>query len=458
MAWQLFGALLLLARCSTAENLQSHWPEYPVNPFVIQLDIPGPTDSAGGLIVVDLDGDGRLDYLVTVPNHLAARAHDGRKLWTLKADLCVGGSAESVGLPGHHGPGVQAADTDGDGQVEVLFLTKDGTLHVLAGSTGREQWSAKPPVPQGVQRWEHLVVANFAGSGDRDLLLQATNAQGYRIGRFLAAYRLADLRRGHFVPLWERDDFVACAHNGARLADLNGDGRDEVIGGTVVSAEGKTLLRIPLKGHIDSIFIADVRPDIPGLEIVALEEGGGNRIFLYNHEQLLWAAHFRQQEPQNAAVGEFDLARPGLEIWCRSRYNEHQKPFVFDAQGAKIADYLMDDVAPEGWTVRGVEVIHTIDWTGARKQLAAAKERHTAGDIGIFDPLSGRFLHRFAEQADRLYVADVAGDWREELIVLRGNQLHIYFNEAENPRSERPRLWSQGYYRRSKMTWNYYSP
>ena len=118
----------------------------------------------------------------------------------------------------------------------------------------------------------------------------------------------------------------------------------------------------------------------------------------------------------------------------------------------------MDDVAPEGWTVRGVEVIHKIDWTGDRKQLAAAKERHTSGDIGIFDPLSGQFLHRFEEKADRLYVADVAGDWREELIVLHGNQLHIYFNESENPVSDHPRLWSQDHYRRSKMTWNYYSP
>ncbi len=458
MTLQLLLTLLILASCSTTGNMRSSWPEYSVNPFVIQLDVPGPEDSAGGLIVADLNGDGRMDYLVTVPNYITAHAHDGRKLWTLETNLWIGGSSERIGLPGHHGPGVQAADIDGDKQVEVLFLTQDGTLHVVDGATGREQWTAKPPIPKGTQRWEHLVLANFRGAGDRDLLLQTTNTEGYRMGRFLAAYELDDLRRGHFAPLWERDDFVSCAHNGARLADLNRDGQDEVIGATVVSADGEILLQIPLRGHIDSIFIYDVLPNVPGLEIVALEEGGGNRIFLYNHEQIFWETHFRHQEPQNAAVGEFDLERPGLEIWCRSRYNEHQKPFIFDAQGEKIADYQMDDVAPEGWTARGVEVIHKIDWTGDRKQLAAAKERHTSGDIGIFDPLSGQFLHRFEEKADRLYVADVAGDWREELIVLHGNQLHIYFNESENPVSDHPRLWSQDHYRRSKMTWNYYSP
>jgi len=64
------------------------------------------------------------------------------------------------------------------------------------------------------------MVADFRGTdGDRDILLQATNSQGYRMGRFLAAYAYEDLLKGR-EPLWTRDDFVSCAHNSARLADL----------------------------------------------------------------------------------------------------------------------------------------------------------------------------------------------------------------------------------------------
>jgi hypothetical protein len=277
----------------------------------------------------------------------------------------------------------------------------------------------------------------------------------------VAAYGYEKLRAGKYEPLWERQDFLPCAHNGARIADLDGDGRDEVLGGTILSPEGEVTVRIPLRGHIDSIFVQDVRPDLPGLEVVALEEGGGgngNRVFLYNKNRLIWETHFQHWEPQNAAVGEFDPARPGLEIWCRSRFNEHQKPFVFDAQGQLIANYEMDDVAPDGWTVAGVEVIHTVDWTGGKRQLAAAKERHTEGDVCVFDPVTGAFLHRFTEKADRLYVADVSGDWREELIVLNGNTLHVYHNAEPNPRPDQPRLWSLPHYGRSKMTHNYYSP
>jgi hypothetical protein len=118
----------------------------------------------------------------------------------------------------------------------------------------------------------------------------------------------------------------------------------------------------------------------------------------------------------------------------------------------------MDDVAPAGWTTKGVEVIHTIDWTGQPQQLACAKERHESGDVCIFEPLTGRFIARFEEKADRLYVADVTGDWREEIIVLNGSELHIYQNSAPNPRPNHPRLWAERNYRRLKQCHNYYSP
>ena len=421
-----------------------------------------PDGRIGGLIAADIDGDAQKDFIITEPGSIVAYAYSGQELWTKQVDIQLTGKAEDEGLPGLHAPGVQAADVDGDGTTEVLFLTEDNTINILQGSTGDTEHRITLEPPQGAKRWEHLVVANFRGNGDHDVLLQATNAEDYRLGRYLAAYAVDDLLQDP-QPLWTRDDFHGPAHNGARVADLDGDGKHEVLGGTLIGSDGKLLFKTPMKRnakrpHIDSIYAADVRPDLPGLEVVALEEGGDNRIFLYNSDRLIWKTHFRHQEPQNAAIGDFDPNRPGLEIWCRSRYNEHQKPFVFDAQGQLIADYKMDNVAPPGWTSAGVEVIFTVDWTGEPQQLAAAKERHKSGDIAVFDPLSGEFLHRFPAQAERLYVADVSGDWREELIVINGNELQIYSNQEPNPNPNHSRLWTQDHYRHSKMTWNYYSP
>ncbi|CDN17256.1 hypothetical protein RintRC_6598 [Richelia intracellularis] len=429
-----------------------------IKPQIIELDLPTKDNKVGGLITADVDDDGQKDFIITKPGHIAVYNHSGKKLWVKQIEIQVIGKSEKNGLPGWHAAGVQAADVDGDKQTEVLFLTKDKTLQIVQGKNGNIKKSITLDSPSGTERWEHLVVANFRGKGDQDLLLQTTNVKGYRVGRYLAAYAINDLLKfKNPQPLWTRDDFLANAHNGARVADLNGDGKDEVLGGTVIAPNGKVLIKIPLKGHIDSLFVADVRPDIPGLEVIVLEEGA-NRVFLYNSDRLIWTTNYKNQEPQNAAVGDFYPNRPGLEIWNRSRYQNHQKPFVFDAQGKLIANYEMDHVAPQGWTNRGVEVIFTIDWTGGNQQLAAAKERHKSGDVGIFNPINGQFLYRFQEKADRLYVADISGDWREELIVLSGNQLRIYSNPKPNKSSDHPRLWSQSHYRRSKMTWNYYSP
>ena len=58
----------------------------------IQLEIPPPEDSAGGIIVADVNNDGRPDFLVTVPGHLAVYDNGGQKLWIEKTDLVVGGT------------------------------------------------------------------------------------------------------------------------------------------------------------------------------------------------------------------------------------------------------------------------------------------------------------------------------------------------------------------------------
>jgi hypothetical protein len=50
----------------------------PPKPVVIKLDMPPPQESEGGLIVADVDNDGAMDYLVTVPGHLVVYATTGR--------------------------------------------------------------------------------------------------------------------------------------------------------------------------------------------------------------------------------------------------------------------------------------------------------------------------------------------------------------------------------------------
>lgn len=427
---------------------------------VIHLNLERPADSpesAGGILVADVNNDGRMDFLVTVPGLIVVMSNNGNELWRKSIDLVVGGQSESQGLPGHHGPGLAVGDVTGNGRAEVVFLTRDRTLHIVDGATGQSRAAAHPSVPEETERWEQVMIATFGDEKDRDILLQATNQRGYRMGRYLAAYSVNGLVGGE-APLWTTDQFVSCAHNGARLADLNGDGKDEILGATIYSHDGRLLVEAaPFRGHIDSVFVADVRPELPGLEVVLLEEGS-DHVQVLGLGGLVWRNHFNHEEPQNAVVGRFHPESDEIFIWCRSRHNQHQKPFVFNSRGEVIFHYEMSDVASEGWTASGVEVIHRIDWTGHPQQLACAKERHRSGNVCLFETLTGRFVAQFKAAADRLYVADVFGDWREEIIILQGDELHIIENLAPNPHPEKTRLWDDRNYRRLKQYHNYYSP
>ena len=195
-----------------------------------------------------------------------------------------------------------------------------------------------------------------------------------------------------------------------------------------------------------------------------------DRVFLANVDGLIWQANHQNREPQDGAMGDFDPASPGLEIFCRHRGpglaanpipperfqpEMFQKPFVLNARGKVIADYSTQEVFPADFNLMGLQVCQTIHWGGSGRPLVAATEREQNGQVAVIDPLTGKFLLRLQnEKADRLYVCDVSGDWREEIVILNGNELHVYHNHAPNPNPEWPSLWDRGQYRRSMMTWN----
>lgn len=484
------GPLVLLGNIAT-------WPQYNENPF--SFSISRVDDSTGirpggrgGLLVYDVTGDGLLDYLVSRPGKLLVYDRNGNALWDRSVDIRLTAKSETEGLPGLHAPGFQVGDPNKDGVTDLLFFSLNGDLHWLNAQTGETQTVQRLKAASGRYHWEHLVISNLRGTGDADLVVQSTNTDNYRMGKYIAAFAINDIEKIQF--LWESDKYVGCAHNGLRVADLNGDGRDEILGATFFHPNGKSFSwcknektfrqrfisliaksRILKKvfcnryvllcntipyhfGHIDSIFVDDVLLDNEGLEVVMLQEGGPQEVFVAGSDGLLWQKHYLYQESQNAAIGDFDLSSEGLEIWCRSRYDKDQRPFVFSAKGELIASWRMNDMKPHDWSKKGVEVISTIRWNESGPDWLAAKERHTSGNVALFDAISGKFYKVFEQEAERIFVADVSGDPREELIVMTKDEIFVYWNDKPLKKKQQSRLWDKQHYRRSKTNHNYYSP
>jgi len=447
------------------------------------IDLPVSIDrNPGGLIAADLDNDGDREIILTYINYIAAYELDGTQMWKRTDDISIatiGSGLESDGYPGRHAPGVQVANHDG-GTPEVFYLMRNGKLRILNARTGTVLHTKNLPTANSdMGKWTCCVVANFEGSGDMEMLLATADkieSLNYRRLRKIAAYRISDLINSGPATrrLWKNDDFVCQSHNQPLCVDLNNDGKDEVIGACLLDSHGKEKYRAidnTILPHVDSIAIADIDPDLSNMEVcVAVEarpkpRGTGPSEILFNHAGEIWRYTAKTSTDGDKVVaGDFDTTRAGLELFFRG--NSSDDMFVLDKDGNKIADYFFTNTRPKDWyfikpkDTGGIENLWTINWTGGRKQYIAAKERHINGKIGLFDPMTGKIIMQINTKADRLYVCDIQGDWREEMIVVNAIASRIEIYQNTNP-NERPSagfsLWNQQQYRRGKMTWGYYT-
>jgi hypothetical protein len=462
------------------------WPEYDANPFVFELAFPVlPVVARGSIFVHELDGDGLFDFVVTGEGTVSAYDHFGALLWLENASIHLPeGAGGGIGFPGRHGPGAIAADVDGDGRAEIAFIGDDGIVRIRDGATGAPLF-AENEATLTFPGAEAIVVANFRGLGDRDALVQYNQNE-------LRAISLAD-----GAMLWQTTEWSGMEHSSVRVADMDGDGLDEVIGPNFLGPDGVRLNDWDLQadrgtvvGGLDSLAVGDVVPGMP-LEIALAEtapdESGigiqSGETIVVNPDAIQWGTTrpsedipptgqcATEKDPDKLAIGDFDAARAGLEIFARSACANH--PWVMGSDGAIVATWNIADTAPEGWYLGGgkfpdseggIDVVTPIQWDAEGGQRVLLKERHLDRKAALVDPMNGTFLQVFDVVAARTYVADVAGDYREEVIVVEasdaGNgRVLVFWNDTPNANpNARERRWSEQYYRRIKQNWNYYSP
>lgn len=260
------------------------------------ISVPLQSDVVPGrrrLGVADLNGDGKFDFILIQPNlskdpgsrpdssqvtyKIEAYLHDGTFLW--RNDL---GNGIEPGV--WYSPFI-AYDFDGDGKAEIAVKTApagirdaDGAVYegeewisIWDGMTGKEITKANWP-----QRTERLGNYNRQNRNQLGVAYLDGKTPCLIVGRgtykamFVDAYQFTD---GQLTKLWSWDgdeENPIVRSQGAHIMlanDVDEDGRDEIILGSAVLDDDGTLLWSAGLGHPDKVYVTDIDPLRPGLEI-----------------------------------------------------------------------------------------------------------------------------------------------------------------------------------------------
>ena len=408
----------------------------------------GPTTRQGRFVPAfgDLNGDGATDAVLKLDNGMRENQPDpgskvgieaflsgGRFLWRralVNWDDCFGNPNN---VP------VMIYDLDGDGRGEAITRLEDAGvvyLAVLDGMTGRTL--AKTPWPKMLTDHSrtssriHMAIAYLDGRSPA-IVIQT----GLYENELVDAY---DPRLRH---LWQYRSVAETSGGGSHhleIADLDDDGRDEVFcGDNVIGPDGK--LRWSLyRQHPDVVIINRILPGARNRQaFFGFERELDAGVYLVDARtgELIWKVS-REDDPRwvHVQIGwasNIWEGSPGLEIMA-NRDGHTEKDMALFAAGGKI---LMDPFPP-GW--------QPVNWVGAgvRDLMSADGSR-----LGRFtghgvEPLTAQ-PPRPAGKAACIMAADLAGDFRDEVVCADEHAVSIYTNASPATRREPARLSNREY-------------
>ncbi len=393
--------------------------------------------------IADLNGDGRYDYVIKQPNKnidpadsywyvspetykLEAYLADGTFLW--RQDL---GWAIERGI--WYSPFV-VCDLTGDGKAEVAAKIGEGDpreadgrvqtgpewMVVWDGMTGKEIARTPWPSRAGFSRYNlasrnQMAVAWLDGKTPCLLALRGT------YGRMkVDAYQLHD---GKLELLWKYDNanlpgsYWGQGAHFTRAIDVDGDGRDEVMLGSVMLDDTGVPLWTLGMGHNDYAYVGDIDPNRPGLEIYygfeTRAEKNGMCLVDPATGNILWGVDEPTRHIHGAGLcGDIDPTVPGLECFgldCTSKQPDVRKgPWLWAADGTLL--WFDQPLLPKTYSLT------PIYWDADLQE-----EIYRSGRL--FDYAGGAVQEGVSSP---VVVADVLGDWREELLVSAPGEIRIY--------------------------------
>jgi rhamnogalacturonan endolyase len=435
----------------------------PARPYLsipLQADSAVPNDASTG----DLDGDGEYEIVlkrengardnaqagVTGPTTLEAYKIDGTFLWKVNLGKNIRGGA--------HYTQFQVYDYDGDGKAEIVCKTADGTidgtgkvigdananyvansgyiltgpefLTIFEGATGKALQTIDYNPPRGsVQAWGD----GYGNRVDRFLACTAyldgvhpsvVMCRGYYTRAVLAAYNW-DGKQLKSVWTFDTDDpatpelkaYRGQGNHNLSVADVDGDGKDEILyGAACIDDNGKGLYTSTL-GHGDAMHASVLDPTLPGLQVWEVHERSspiaGADFRDAKTGKTLWGKPTTADNGRGMTA-DIDPRHPGSECWSAG------VPGLFDCKGTLISQQKPRScnfaVWYDGGLLRNLLDANRIskwDWENSQDTTIFTLEGCTSNNSTKSTPCLS---------------ADILGDWREEVIERTSDnkELRIY--------------------------------
>ena len=223
----------------------------------------------------------------------------------------------------------------------------------------------------------------------------------------------------HHDKTWSRNDktpWPAEFHQ-LRVADVDGDGTDEMIQGGY-SVNPKTgWFASPGIGHGDRFVLSDIDPDRPGLEVYAIQQSALLGQLLYDART---AEHIKEWYlPSVYDVGrgtclDIDASRKGYEILS------YADEFVYDCKGEKTGQTRTGSMYEGCW------------WDGdLQREWLNSPGGSGWGTNMMVSKVLGDRLAEFSQESNwashggtgtrPAFMGDIVGDWREEVLLAKQN-------------------------------------
>jgi len=368
----------------------------------------------------DLNGDQQIDILIGQIFHhgptdsnselgcMTAIDLEGKVLWQ-------NGTPDRWGNHLTNDVAFQINDLDGDGHSEVIYC-QGQELIVADGTTGKRLRAIPTPINTTTRvpfnrfpriLGDSLMVADLRGLGHRgDIILK---------DRYLQAWAFDD----QLNPLWN----IQCNTGHFPFPiDTDGDSREEIsLGYSRWSPEGNLIWshdRI-LNDHADSIAVVDLDGD-GSLETIL---AGSDEGFIMLDAAGVPRVHLRLGHVQNLTIADLRPDLPGLEIATANFWKNQGLIHILDQRGNVVADF---EPRPE----HGSSIV-PVNWKGDGTELLFVGPDPVHG--GLFDGFGHKAVRLPADgHPTKAYDAlDLTGDQRDEIIVWDAQEIWIYTQDSE---------------------------